>query len=66
MEPLAVMHCPRCRKDVQYHYEPINHGKQCLLTLITFGMWLPMWLCLTFSPTKMCNECGGPLWNDRA
>jgi len=61
--PKTVL-CPRCKKKVQYHFDPVNHRKQLLLTIFTLGMWLPMWLAVAFSPTKLCNECGGPLWAD--
>ncbi|NLX99099.1 MAG: hypothetical protein GXY83_23415 [Rhodopirellula sp.] len=64
MEHLETVYCSRCKKGVQYHYDPVNHWKELLVTIFTFGMWLPMWLCMVFGPTKMCNECNGPLWDD--
>lgn len=57
-----TVYCGRCRKDVQYHYVAVNHWKQLLLTVVSLGLWLPIWLCMVFSPTKLCNECNGPLW----
>jgi len=57
-----TVYCKRCAKIVGYHYDPVNHWKQLLLTVFTFGMWLPVWFCIAFGPTKLCNECGGPLW----
>lgn len=56
--------CSHCNKNVQYHYNPVNHKKQLLLTFFTIGLWLPMWLGMTLCPTKLCDECGGPIWND--
>jgi hypothetical protein len=57
-----LAHCPQCKKDVGYHYDPINHGKQLLLTIFTLGLWLPIWLAMAFCPTKLCNKCNGPIW----
>ncbi|OHB79525.1 MAG: hypothetical protein A2V98_05135 [Planctomycetes bacterium RBG_16_64_12] len=61
-----TVYCGRCKKHVSYHYDPVNHWKQLFLTVFTLSMWLPMWLCLTFCPTKLCDECGGPLWGAQA
>jgi hypothetical protein len=62
VKPVENVHCSRCRKDVSYHYDPVNHWMQLALTIFTFGLWLPMWICMVFGPTKLCNECDGPLW----
>jgi hypothetical protein len=56
-------YCRRCRKQVGYHYDPVNHWKQLLLTIGTVGLWLPMWICMAFSPTKLCNDCNEPIWD---
>ena len=66
MIPTETVYCNHCKKDVRYHYDPVNHGKHLLLSIFTLGLWLPMWLCVTFRPTKLCNECGGPLWSSNA
>ena len=58
-----IVFCNRCKKDVLYHFEPINHFKQLLMVVFTLGLWLPMWLYMVAGPTKMCNECNGPIWN---
>lgn len=50
-------YCEHCRKDVSWHINPVNHGGQLVLTLCTFGLWLPMWLAMTFSKTKFCDVC---------
>ena len=62
MESVKTAYCSQCKKDVQYHFAPINHWKQLLLTIFSLSLWLPIWLCMTFGPTKLCNECDGPLW----
>ena len=54
--------CKHCNKTVAFHVEPISHGKQLLLSILTLGMWLPMWIGMVLSPTKLCDECNKPLW----
>jgi hypothetical protein len=65
MATAGTFYCGRCRKDVPYHFDPVNHWKQLLLTVVTLGLWLPMWLCVVFCPTKLCNQCNEPMWGDK-
>jgi hypothetical protein len=65
MEPSNTVFCENCNRPVRYHYDPVNHWKQLLLTIFTLGLWLPIWLSVTYGPTKLCDECGEPLWGDR-
>ena len=57
-------HCSHCNKNVTFHYKTVNHKKQLLLSVFTIGLWLPMWLGMVLCPTRLCDECGGPIWND--
>jgi len=63
MKGLATAYCTQCAKDRPYHYVPVNHWRQLLLTIFTMGLWLPIWLAMVFCPTKVCNQCGGPIWH---
>jgi hypothetical protein len=63
MERSETAYCSQCKRTVEYHFAPINHQKQLLLTIFTLGLWLPMWMCMVFSPTKLCNACDGPIWD---
>lgn len=63
MASTDMVHCSHCDKDVAYHYAPINHGKHLLYSVCSLGLWLPIWLFTTFAPSKLCNECGNPLWS---
>ena len=56
-ETNSTLHCEHCRKNVSWHTNSVNHGGQFLLTLCTFGLWIPMWLAMTFSKTKFCDVC---------
>ena len=52
-------------KEVQYHFDAVNHFAQLLLTVFTLGLWLPIWVCMVLRPTKLCDECDGPLWSEQ-
>ena len=65
MELATTVYCDRCEKVVQYHYDPVNHWQQLVATVLTVGLWLPMWLIMTFAPTKLCDDCGGPIWHEK-
>lgn len=62
MHKEQTVYCRHCEKQVGYHFEPVNQWKNLLISVITFGLWLPMWLIMIFGPTKICNECNAPLW----
>jgi hypothetical protein len=64
MNASQSVYCGHCKKNVPYHYDPVNHWMQLLLSVLTLGLWLPIWLTMSFRPTKLCNECGGPIWAD--
>ncbi|MFA7231591.1 MAG: hypothetical protein WC071_10005 [Victivallaceae bacterium] len=59
----TTVYCKNCHKEVSYHCENIDHWKQLLITILTCGLWLPMWL-MAISPTKICNTCNEPIWKD--
>lgn len=63
MNKKQTVHCSHCQKTVGYHFDPVNHWKNLFLTILTFGLWLPMWLSSVFGPTKMCDECHEPIWD---
>ena len=58
-------YCGNCKKEVGYHYDPINHIKHLLLTICSLGIWLPIWVCVVVAPSKMCDQCGNPIWSDQ-
>lgn len=64
MSEKKTAYCSTCSKQVSYHCEKVSHVRQLLLTLISCGMWLPIWLTVTFKPTKLCDECRQPIWDD--
>ncbi|MFH1378191.1 MAG: hypothetical protein ABIH86_05525 [Planctomycetota bacterium] len=65
MSDQQTVRCNHCGKTVGYHFDPINHKKNLFLTIVSFGLWLPIWLSMAFSPTKICNECKKPIWETK-
>ena len=63
MESTGTVYCNQCRKEVHYHYDPVDHWKQLLLAIFSLGLWLPIWLCMVWRPTRLCDKCNGPLWS---
>lgn len=50
--------CANCKKTVTYHYESLDHKKELIKTVLTAGLWLPIWLFLTVARPKICDACG--------
>lgn len=51
--------CPSCQKQVRVHRPSTNHVLHLLLTFLSAGLWLPIWLlsCVSVGGWK-CSECG--------
>ena len=65
MSKSKFAYCGRCKKEVGYHFDPVNHWLQLLLSIFSLGLWLPIWACMTFGPSKMCDQCRDPIWNEQ-
>lgn len=52
--------CKLCRKQTLHARDPgISDGAGCLLTLLTAGMFLPLWLLMSLlNSAYMCQTCG--------
>jgi len=59
-------YCDRCKQDVTFHYEPVSHVGHLIGTIVTCGLWLPIWLMVTYRPAwvkaKICDKCNETLW----
>jgi hypothetical protein len=55
------LYCSRCKTEVSYHQLPVEHHKEFFRTLVTVGLWLPMWLLATFVRTNICDACGNAI-----
>ena len=63
-ETTRLLQVTAIRASVTFHVEPVSHLKQLGLSVLTLGLWLPMWIGMAVSPTKLCDECNEPLWSD--
>ncbi len=66
MSSSESLYCGHCKKEVHYHLDPVKHGKHLLVSVLSLGLWFPIWMCAIFAPSKICDECGSPIWNDPA
>lgn len=54
-------HCPTCDKPRTATKEKINHILHLILSVITVGVWIPVWLLLllfNFGKSFRCTSCG--------
>lgn len=56
----AARHCPSCDAHVMGIRNTPNHILHLLLSLVTMGLWLPVWLIVgaTSDPRYYCTQCG--------
>ena len=58
--------CRFCKKDTMHIVKSINHGLHLLITIVTLGMYLPIWIILIIigifrssnHTTTQCAVCG--------
>jgi hypothetical protein len=49
-------HCSHCG-DVIVEVDKVNHILHLILTVITYGLWLVIWLFVANNPTSQCTKC---------
>jgi len=56
---IASRYCRSCGQQRAAEWSGPNHGKHFVLTLVTAGLWLWIWLPLAlFGGKWICRECG--------
>ena len=60
-ETKKTVYCEYCKKEVPWHTNPVNHGGQLVLAIVTLWLWIPMWLAMAFSKAKVCDVCNRPV-----
>lgn len=52
--------CPHCQKQVMAQGTKPNHILHVILSLVTLGLWLPVWLVITLAKSGgyRCTQCG--------
>jgi len=51
--------CKLCQANVKAEADTVNHILHLILTLITFGVWVIVWLVLALKSGWSCVNCGG-------
>lgn len=60
--PQKSRYCQRCHRHTLHTKEQLSNGMGCLLTVVTGGLFIPLWLLygiliLPFRPFR-CQQCG--------
>lgn len=56
---IVSKHCKVCNRRMACEVCGVNHILQLLLSLVTCGLWLPVWLlCCVTSSHPRCLTCG--------
>lgn len=56
----ASHYCAHCQQDVVAAEETPNHLLHFVLTLVTLGLWVPIWILATLGiiARYRCTQCG--------
>jgi hypothetical protein len=55
------MYCPYCARRVFGHRPAASHDMHLVLTIVTWGLWLPVWLLVSIyqqAQPYLCTVCG--------
>jgi hypothetical protein len=56
-------YCSHCKDNVLALESTPSHGIHLFLTIVTLGMWIPIWIVATICSfgSMRCSKCGMPL-----
>ena len=55
-------YCNNCKADVKIVSKPVNHLLHFIISLLTGGSWIIVWLFFAFVLKKWnCNICGAKI-----
>ncbi len=52
-------HCRDCNANIKAEAKGPNHILHFLLSLITGGLWIFVWIAASLSRNYTCSDCGG-------
>lgn len=58
MATIARKFCTRCNDYVAAERVSTSHLIHFVLTLITAGLWLPVWIFIALTKGHRCRQCG--------
>ena len=55
----ATGYCKKCERQVMVRRKGTNHVLHLLLSLVTLGLWIPVWILLSIKVAGWrCSQCG--------
>lgn len=63
--PIARRWCPTCNAGVIAAKTEPSHLLHFFLSLVTFGMWVVIWILCVIAPQYNCGECGSNVYGSR-
>ncbi len=58
-------YCPQCKTETIQALRPISHLLHLAMSVITMGLWIPVWIVLACSPLANCTICGSRAYSSR-
>lgn len=60
MTDIVMKHCTNCRKNTKHLRPSTSHVLHLILSLISFGLWIPIWVLVAISNSTQgqCSDCG--------
>lgn len=54
-----LKYCPNCKEATLHNIDRVSHVAHFILTMLTFGFWVPIWvLMLLIAKKPTCCKCG--------
>jgi hypothetical protein len=57
-QDIGRRYCKECKKMVKVESKGSSHILHLLLSIITCGLWIPLWFLCAMSRDWRCAECG--------
>ncbi len=59
-DDVRTFRCKRCQEATEFHRRRCSHILHLILSIVTGGLWLPVWLFSAVRPRLWtCCGCGG-------
>jgi hypothetical protein len=66
MANIRRAYCPKCKESVPASINGANHVLHLLLSLVTLGAWIPVWIVLAvLSSSYRCTKCGATCYGSK-
>lgn len=62
---LRRSYCPSCDDFVPAEVKSPSHLLHFLLTIVTAGLWLPIWIVCAIDTTANCRHCGSTAYRTK-